>query len=56
MSYSDLTLNRVTKDFNLTISEHSHICTGIPELTPSDFLQETLRDHLPLALGSRLNI
>ncbi|MEG4407854.1 hypothetical protein [Microcoleus sp. MON2_D5] len=52
MSYSDFTLNRVAKDFNLTISERSNIFTEIPELTPSDFLQETLRDNLPLALGS----
>lgn len=52
MSYSDFTLNRVTKNFNLTISERSNIFTEIPELTPSDFLQETLRDNLALALGS----
>jgi hypothetical protein len=52
MSYSDFTLSRVTKDFNLTISERSNIFTEIPELTPSDFLQETLRDNLALALGS----
>jgi len=52
MSYSDFTLNRVIKDFNLTISERSNIFTEIPELTPSDFLQETLRDNLALALGT----
>lgn len=52
MSYSDFTLSRVTRDFNLTISERSDIFTEIPELTPSNFLQETLRDNLALALGS----
>jgi hypothetical protein len=52
MSYSDFTLNRVAKEFNLTISERSDIFTEIPELTPSDFLQETLRDNIALALGS----
>lgn len=52
MPYSDFTLNRVAKNFNLTISESSHIFTEIPPLTPSDFLQETLRDNLALALGS----
>jgi hypothetical protein len=52
MSYSDFTLNQVAKDFNLTIFESSDIFTGIPELKPSDFLQETLRDNLALALGS----
>ncbi len=52
MSYSDFTLNRVTKDFNLTIAERSNIFTEVSELTPSDFIQETLRDNLPLALGS----
>jgi len=45
MSYSNFTLNRVTRDFNLTISERSDIFTEIPELTPSNFLQETLRDN-----------
>lgn len=52
MSYSDFTLNRVARDFNLTISERSGIFTEIPELTPSDFIQETLRDHMALALAS----
>jgi len=52
MSYSDFTLNRVAKDFNLTISERSDIFKEISELTPSDFLQETLGDNIALALGS----
>ncbi|MDB9510833.1 hypothetical protein PN499_06535 [Kamptonema animale CS-326] len=52
MSYSDFTLNRVAKDFNLTISERSAIFTETPELPPSNFLQETLRDNMALALGS----
>ena len=52
MSYSDFTLNRVARDFNLTISERSDIFAEIPELAPSVFLQETLRDNMALALGS----
>lgn len=52
MSYSDFTLNRVAKEFNLTISERSDIFKEIPELIPSNFLQETLRDNIALALGS----
>ncbi|OCR00489.1 hypothetical protein BCD67_10870 [Oscillatoriales cyanobacterium USR001] len=52
MSYSDFTLNRVAKEFNLTISERSDIFAEVPELAPSAFLQETLRDNMALALGS----
>ncbi len=52
ISYSDFTLNRVAKDFNLTISERSDIFAEVPELAPSAFLQETLRDNMALALGS----
>lgn len=52
MSYSDFTLNRVAREFNLTIVERSNLFTDIPELIPSDFLQQTLRENTALALAS----
>lgn len=52
MAYSDFTLTSVKKKFNLTISDRQDIFAQIPELKPSDSLQETLAYSVPYALAS----
>ncbi|NER27236.1 MAG: hypothetical protein F6J89_06260 [Symploca sp. SIO1C4] len=51
MAYSDFTLAKVIKTFELTISEKVDIFPEAPEFNSSDFLQETLDYNLPLALA-----
>ncbi|HAA31723.1 MAG TPA: hypothetical protein DCE56_33530 [Cyanobacteria bacterium UBA8553] len=52
MSYSDFTLDRVKKAFNLTLSDKVDLFADAPELDCSDILTETLRENVPLALAS----
>jgi hypothetical protein len=52
MAYSDFTLTSVKKKFNLKISDRQNTFTQIPELKPSDYLQETLAYSVPYALAS----
>ena len=52
MSYSEFTLARVKKQFNLTTSEDTDIFAAVPELECSEYLAETLRYNVPLALAS----
>lgn len=52
MSYSDFTLNRVTKVFDLTLSDKVELFADAPEVDCSDTLTETLRENVPLALAS----
>lgn len=52
MSYSDFTLSKVRKTFNLTISDTIDIFASIPEIEVPILLAETLADNLPLALAS----
>ncbi|MEM7727059.1 MAG: hypothetical protein AAF208_11910 [Cyanobacteria bacterium P01_A01_bin.45] len=52
MSYSDFTLSKVKKDFNLRISDTVDIFALFPELEVPSFLRDTLQDNLPLALAS----
>lgn len=52
MAYSDFTLTSVKKKFNLTISDRENLFAEIPELKPSDYLQETLAYSVPYALAS----
>jgi hypothetical protein len=49
MAYSDFTLNSVTTIFDLTINETSDLFAGVEEIAPSDLLQLTLKETLPLA-------
>jgi hypothetical protein len=51
MAYSDFTLDRVQKTFDLTISEGVDIFSPIPEVESSEFLLEILRYNTPLALA-----
>ncbi|BAY86961.1 hypothetical protein NIES267_64720 [Calothrix parasitica NIES-267] len=52
MSYSDFTLSKVGKTFNLTISDTIDIFASIPEIEIPTLLADTLADNLPLALAS----
>jgi hypothetical protein len=52
MSYSDFTLAKVKKYFNLTTVENRDIYSNVAELECSPLLREILRYNLPLALGS----
>lgn len=52
MSYSDFTLAKVKKFFNLTTSEDIDIFAAVPELEASPHLTETLQYNVPLAIGS----
>jgi hypothetical protein len=52
MSYSDFTLDRVRKTFDLTIADKINIFASIPEITCPPLLAEILQENLPLALAS----
>lgn len=52
MSYSDFTLDRVRKNFGLTISDKIDIFASIPEVECPALLTEILRENVPLALAS----
>jgi hypothetical protein len=52
MSYSEFTLAKVKKSFNLTTSENTDIFAAVPELKSSPHLTETLQYNAPLAIGS----
>ena len=52
MSYSDFTLDRVKKAFDLTLLDKVDLFADAPELDCIDILTETLRENVPLALAS----
>ena len=52
MPYSEFTLAKIKKNFNLTTSEDTDIFSAVPELECSDYLAETLHYNVPLALAS----
>jgi hypothetical protein len=52
MSYSEFTLAKVKKLFNLTTVENLDIYSDVAELECSTLLKEILQYNLPLALGS----
>lgn len=51
MAYSSFTLRRVKQDFGLTLQEQGRFLPEIPEIKPSDYLTETLRRNLALAVA-----
>jgi hypothetical protein len=51
MAYSDFTLDKAIKDFELNIVEVPHFLDGIMPTPPDTRLQETLQETLPLALA-----
>jgi hypothetical protein len=50
MAYSDFTLEKVQKAFDLTISEDLDLFANVPELQPSISLTDFLGDNAQLAL------
>ncbi len=52
MAYSDFSLQRVTKNFELTISDKIDMFAAVSELESSTLLAEILKDNVPLALSS----
>ncbi|BAY97846.1 hypothetical protein NIES37_17930 [Tolypothrix tenuis PCC 7101] len=52
MSYSDFTLDKVRKAFNLTISDKINIFSSVPEIICPPLLAEILQENIPLALAS----
>jgi hypothetical protein len=51
MAYSDFTLNRVKKEFGLTIDEELNLFANIESSQCSDYLKFTLQENVPLALA-----
>ncbi|NEP85752.1 MAG: hypothetical protein F6K18_02335 [Okeania sp. SIO2C2] len=51
MSYSKFTIEELQKTFNLTIVETVGKFNDLPEIPPSQFLQEALQYYLPLAVA-----
>ncbi|MEA5516300.1 hypothetical protein [Nodularia sp. UHCC 0506] len=52
MSYSDFTLDKVRKQFGLTISDKVDIFASIAEVECPQLLTEILRENIPLGLAS----
>ena len=52
MAYSEFTLAKVKKQFDLATSEDTDIFAAVPELEVSKYLAETLSYNVPLALAS----
>ncbi|BAY88546.1 MULTISPECIES: hypothetical protein [unclassified Tolypothrix] len=52
MSYSDFTLDKVRKAFNLTIADKINIFASVPEIICPPLLAEILQENIPLALAS----
>jgi hypothetical protein len=49
MAYSSFTLSQVKTEFGITIEETQDLFTEVPLVQPSDLLQLTLKDNVPLA-------
>ena len=52
MAYSDFTLDKVVKTFDLTLLDKVKMFSSVPELECSNYLTETLDYNVPLALAS----
>jgi hypothetical protein len=50
MAYSDFKLNRLIKQFNLTLNEDTALFVDIPEVQPSEMLQTFLKENAALAV------
>ena len=51
MPYSDITLNQLRKNFNLTINETPNLFADIPETDSTESLAATLAETVPLAIA-----
>ncbi|GAA6622210.1 hypothetical protein [Scytonema sp. NUACC26] len=51
MPYSQFTIEQIKSNFGIVISEQFGVFDDIPEITYSDFLAQSLKEYLPLALA-----
>lgn len=51
MAYSDYTLSEIKETFQLTIEEQTNLFSEVAEVEISDFLNELLKENIPLALA-----
>jgi hypothetical protein len=51
MPYSQFTIEKIKKDFGISISEQFGIFINTPEVDFSDFLTQSFQEYLPLALA-----
>ncbi|HLC16496.1 MAG TPA: hypothetical protein VJL89_09760 [Thermodesulfovibrionia bacterium] len=51
MAYSDFTLSEIKEKFQITIEEEVNIFSDAREVKITDFLAETLKENIPLALA-----
>jgi hypothetical protein len=51
MSYSDFTLQKIVKDFQLVLHERIDLFAQVPESALSDYFAMTLKENVPLALA-----
>ncbi|NEQ18154.1 MAG: hypothetical protein F6K44_32555, partial [Moorea sp. SIO3E2] len=51
MAYSDFTLKKVKLDFNIQTVEDQSLFSNSEEIQISDYLAQTLKRNLPLALA-----
>jgi hypothetical protein len=51
MSYSQLKLDELKENFNLTFREIFGLFSNIPEIKPSQLINEILEDNIPLAVA-----
>lgn len=51
MSYSNFSLSRVKREFNLTTVENGSFFPEIKSIEPSFYLKEALNEGLPLAIS-----
>jgi hypothetical protein len=49
MAYNNFSLSKVKSDFNLTLDETQNLFMDVEGVTPTDFLQQALREYVPLA-------
>lgn len=51
ISYSQFTIEEIKINFGITISENFGIFAEVPEIEFSDFLAQSFKEYLPLALA-----
>lgn len=51
MSYSDFTIQEAIRRFQLTLCEDIDLFSPVDDIQPSELLQDTLSENIPLALA-----
>ena len=55
MPYSNFSLSRVKREFNLTTAENQRFIPEIQPIEPSFYLKEALSEGLPIAIATGLS-